>query len=25
LSAKNVEHKFIAPNSVEIRDYQVNL
>jgi len=25
LSAKNVEHKFIVPNSVEIRDYQVNL
>jgi ERCC4-related helicase len=25
LSAKNVEHKFIAPNSVEIRDYQINL
>ena len=25
MSAKNVEHKFIAPNSVEIRDYQVNL
>ena len=25
MSAKNVEHKFIAQNSVEIRDYQVNL
>jgi len=25
LSAKNVEHKFIVPNSVEVRDYQVNL
>ena len=25
MSAKNVEHKFIVPNSVEIRDYQVNL
>jgi len=25
LSAKNVEHKFIVPNSVEIRDYQINL
>lgn len=25
MSAKNVEHKFIVPNSVEVRDYQVNL
>jgi len=25
LSAKNVEHKFIVPNSVEVRDYQINL
>jgi len=25
LSTKNVEHKFIVPNSVEVRDYQVNL
>jgi len=25
LSAKNVEHEFIVPNSVEIRDYQINL
>jgi len=25
LSAKNVEHKFIVPNTVEVRDYQVNL
>jgi len=25
LPAKNVEHKFIVPNSVEVRDYQVNL
>jgi len=25
LSAKNVEHKFIVPNSVQVRDYQVNL
>jgi len=25
LPAKNVEHKFIIPNSVEVRDYQVNL
>ena len=25
MTAKNVEHKFIIPNSVEVRDYQVNL
>ena len=25
MSAKNVEHKFIVPNSVEVRDYQINL
>ena len=25
MSIKNVEHKFIVPNSVEIRDYQINL
>ena len=25
MSAKNFEHKFIVPNSVEVRDYQVNL
>ena len=25
MSENNVEHKFIAPNSVEVRDYQVNL
>jgi len=25
LSAKYVEHKFIVPNSVEVRDYLVNL
>ena len=25
MSVKNVEHKFIVPNSVEIRDYQISL
>ena len=25
MPAKNVEHKFIVPNSVEVRDYQINL
>ena len=25
MSGKNIEHKFIIPNSVEVRDYQVNL
>ena len=25
MSIKNVEHKFIVPDSVEYRDYQINL
>ena len=25
MPVKNIEHKFVVPNSVEVRDYQVNL